>query len=278
MDKVLTLEELQKLNTENLRIFAEFCEENNLLYFLGGGTLLGAIRHQGCIPWDDDIDINMPRPDYMKLIELAKDGIGEHLRLNTRYLDNHCPSSIIRVYDTRTEITFDNFTVPWKIGAWIDLFPFDGLPQNKWQRKIHFKKMRVAMDLYIISVTKFGGKRRNKTATLLQYLAFPLWPVTRWIGYERILSYIDRLARKYHIYESDDFACIEGRAEEREAMPRKDYLKIVKVKFGDYYFNAPSCYDYYLKCLYGDYMKLPPEKERCSRHEIKIKWKEKRQG
>lgn len=273
MEKILTLKELQKLNYDNLKIFADFCEENNLLYFLGGGTLLGAIRHQECIPWDDDIDINMPRPDYMKLIHLAKDGIGEHLQLNTRYLDPQCPSSIIRVYDTRTEITFDNFTVPWKIGAWIDIFPFDGLPSNKLQRKIHFKKMRLAMDLYIISVTKFGGKRRSKITTILQYAAFPLWPITRMIGYNRILSYIDRLARKYNIYESGEFACLEGRAEEKEAMPREQYLQKVKVKFGEYDFNAPSCYDFYLKCLYGDYMKLPPETERVSRHEIKIKWK-----
>lgn len=274
MENTLNLKELQRLNTENLKIFSDFCEENQLSYFLGGGTLLGAIRHHDCIPWDDDIDVSMPRPDYMKFIELARNGIGDHLKLDTRYWNVHCPSSIVRVYDTRTEITFDNFTVPWKIGAWIDIFPLDGLPYNKIAQRIHFNKMRIAMDLYIISITKFGGRRRNKIITCLQYLAFPLWPIMRIIGHEKILGYIDRLARKYSIYESEEIACIEGRAKEKEAMPREQYFKAIKVPFGNYYFNAPSCFDYYLRRLYGDYMQLPPEGERISRHEIKIKWKE----
>ena len=92
MENALNLKEFKRLNTENLKIFSDFCEENHLSYFLGGGTLLGAIRHHDCIPWDDDIDVRMPRPDYMKFIELARNGIGDHLKLDTRYWNVHCPS------------------------------------------------------------------------------------------------------------------------------------------------------------------------------------------
>ena len=128
----MTVKELQETELEILKAFHRFCEEHHLRYYLSGGTLLGAIRHKGFIPWDDDIDLCMPRPDYMKLVEILKDGqLDQYRYLNTRYLDKDCPSSMIRVCDNRTELDFTEYRIPYQIGCWIDVFPLDGLEDDE---------------------------------------------------------------------------------------------------------------------------------------------------
>lgn len=270
----MSLKELQQSETETLAAFHHFCKAHDLRYCLGGGTALGAVRHHGFIPWDDDIDVMMPRPDYIKFVNLCKDGQMDDIhRLACREMDPDCPSSVARIYDTRTEITFNNFRVPYTIGCWIDVFCFDGLPSNKRRRDRQFYKMRLLMDLYICCLTKFGGKRRSMSVTLLQYFLVPFLPFIRMVGYKRYLNLYDHIVQRYPYEGSEYVGVLAGRACEKEAMRKTDMEPYVLMDFDGYQFYVMKNYDEYLTNLYGDYMTPPPEEEQVSRHLIQVYWK-----
>jgi len=271
----LTLRELQEVELGILKSFHNFCEKHGLRYYMGGGTLIGAVRHKGFIPWDDDIDLMMPRPDYMKLVELVKDDcmLDENHKVDCCYFNQNAFSSALRIFDTRTELTFDNFRIPFSLGCWIDVFPIDGLNSSAAKRKWHFKKMRLAMDMYLCAITKIGGKRRSTLATVLQYAVVPALPFLRAFKNHQYTAWLDRISRKYDYDKSEWVGVLEGRAEEKEALRKADLEPAITVEFegGQYY--AMANYDEYLTNLYGDYMKLPPEEDRVSRHEISVYWK-----
>ncbi len=270
----LTLKELQQVELSIMQSFHEFCEKHGLRYYLGGGTAIGAVRHQGFIPWDDDIDICMPRPDYEKFLSLCSDGkLTDTYALNNRRLDPTCPFAITRIYDIRTEVTFNNFRLPYTIGCWIDIFCLDGVSSDPKKQKKQFKKMRTIMDLTITCLTKFGGKRRSKLHTVLQYGLLPALPFIRMVGARRYLDQNEKLCRMYDYDESEYVAVIAGRAGTGEIMKKADMDPAILTPFEDKQFYLMKNYHQYLTGLYGDYRKLPPESERVSRHEINVYWK-----
>ena len=132
--KRMTQEEIKKVQLDMLEAFAKFCNQNGLRYFLDAGSLLGAIRHDGFIPWDDDIDLGMPRLDYDRAILLGKDGFGNHYRIMT---EKEGIYSFAKVIDTRTEMIEFPETHRNKIGVYMDLFPKDGVQDfsKKWYKK-----------------------------------------------------------------------------------------------------------------------------------------------
>lgn len=273
--KALTLKELQQVELNILQAFHDFCQEHHLRYYLSGGTGIGLIRHQGFIPWDDDIDLCMPRPDYMRFLELCKDGsLTENYKLNNRQLDPSCPFAITRIFDNRTEVTFDNFRLPYTIGCWIDIFCLDGVHPDPAKRGKQFKQMRIAQDLMICCLTKFGGKRRSKVVTVLQYGLAPFIPFIRMVGAKRYLNWIERICLRYPYEESEYVAVIGGRAGVKETMKKADMDPAVIKTFEGRQFYTMANYHDYLTNLYGDYMQPPPESQRESRHEINVYWKD----
>lgn len=276
--KSLTLKELQQVELSILKTFHNFCEKHNLRYYLGGGTLIGAIRHKGFIPWDDDIDVMMPRPDYMKFIKLVDNGmLTEHYKVDCCYFNPNALSSSVRIFDTRTELEFENFRIPFKLGCWIDVFPIDGLHPCEKKRKRQFKKLRFVKDMYLCSITKFGGKRRSKLVTVLQYGLLPALPFIRLIKNHQYTAWLDKISRKYDYDTSEYVGVVEGRAVEKEAMKKAHLEPAFLVDFEGEKFYSMANYDEYLTNLYGDYMQLPPESQRVSRHEIDVRWKQEEQ-
>lgn len=269
----LSLEELQNLEFDILVSFHEFCEQHHLRYYLCGGTLIGAIRHKGFIPWDDDIDVMMPRPDYMKFIELTKGRLDETKKLDSLYLNKNPFSAITRIYDIRTETFFKTSTINYTLGCWIDVYPLDGFSSHALFRKISCKTIRLLQILIIYRSTKCFAKRKNKVLTFFQYFLLPFLPLIYSFKYGIYLSLFEKISQHYSYAKSEFVGVYDGRAGEGEVMRKSDMEPAIKVDFWGKKFYAMANYDTYLKNLYGDYMTLPPEAERISRHEINVYWK-----
>ena len=137
----LSMRDTQQIALEILHTVAQICEERNLRYYLVYGTLIGAVRHHGFIPWDDDVDIMMPRPDYDKLLEYLEDHIGEypHLQVFNRKTCPDYPYMITRISDDRYEIRMEN-EKPFGMGVFIDIYPYDGLG-NEQREAIRLEKL-----------------------------------------------------------------------------------------------------------------------------------------
>ena len=138
---VITEEEAKKLKTLLLVMYkdiASLCDKHNLVYMMGGGTCLGAIRHNGNIPWDDDLDLMMPRESYEKLIKLLSQGcLGSDYEYDTPNLKNDCKNTFLKIYRKDTlDIEITSESAPGPKGIFIDVFPMDYAPQNIWGRKI----------------------------------------------------------------------------------------------------------------------------------------------
>lgn len=269
----LSLAEIQKTELEILKVFHKFCENNYLRYYICGGTLIGAVRHKGFIPWDDDIDIIMPRKDCMKLIELvsSKDGmIGPYYKVDTLYLNPQSNSNIPRIYDTRTELVLKDYRISMNLGCWIDIFPMDGVPSSVLLRKYHYKIARILRILEICCLTKINMKRKTKLLTILQYGMIPFLPVIRIIGCKRYIKLEEKWAQKYKFEKCKYVGVIVGSGGIRETLEREELEPAVTVEFEGEHFYTMANYETYLKNMYGDYMTPPPEEKRVSRHIIEV--------
>ena len=150
--KTVSDSELKTIELEILREVAAFCDAHGVRYYLACGTALGAVRHDGFIPWDDDIDLALPRPDYERFLSLFRSE--KHTVLDSRF-DDRYPYAFAKVSDNATCLV-ENIEQPFPMGVYIDLFPIDGLPANEAERKRHLK--RIAWDLRILSWKRISGE------------------------------------------------------------------------------------------------------------------------
>lgn len=268
-DKVfLELDEIHKIEFEMLKKFSKVCEDNNLRYYLCGGTLLGAIRHKGFIPWDDDIDILMPRPDYIKFQKLANNNIlGGELKICSSYLGN-LNDPFCKIFNTNTVMEKEYVNDEIDSHIWIDIFPMDGLPDSELKVKLIYKKISIARAMIRTIKVKDEVKSRVSTSKIKYVLKVIFKPILSIIGIKPILKYIDRLCQRYQFDESTYVGGIAFGYGPQEKMIRKHYIIPERVEFEGELFNAPGCWNEYLTNLYGDYMKLPP-KEKQIAHVIK---------
>lgn len=257
------MNEFQRISFGILKDFDAFCKNNNIDYFIIGGTVLGAVRHQGFIPWDDDIDIGLLREDYNKLLKiidkLPAPYIGEFPEFSRDFHLNFG-----KIYDSSTTVMTDT---PFKQrrGVWIDVFPIDGVFKNKILRNIHFSLIFVVEKL-ISARRQLEHQCIKKKGWKKLILAF-VGKSTRFLSLNSLTILMNFLLSIKSVEKSIYVGNLVGRwGRSKEVHLKKNILDFVFLPFEGSTFPAPSNPDEYLKKLYGNYMKLPPVDKRNSGH------------
>lgn len=261
--KKLKNNQIKRLELEILLNFDEFCKKNKLRYYLSGGTLLGSIRHKGFIPWDDDIDVCMPRKDYEKLIEIFPDVYKDKYILRA-IKKNNFGYPFIKIVNNKTKINCEYVENKFENSLWIDIFPVDGLPKNEDK----LKKIYASVNFYR-KLLSLNFARMNKGTTVWKKIFKPFAIIiAKIIGVNFCIKKIEDIASTYDYDKSNYVGAITwGLYGVGERMKKSEFEKIVYVDFEGYKFPTFSCWDSYLKGLYGNYMQLPPIEKRKN-HEI----------
>jgi phosphorylcholine metabolism protein LicD/2-polyprenyl-3-methyl-5-hydroxy-6-metoxy-1,4-benzoquinol methylase len=261
-------EKLRKTWDVELRMLDEIdriCKKYNLRYYIVHGTLLGAVRHKGFIPWDDDVDIAMLRADYEKFLEVAPAELKEPLSIHNYETDDTLYwSTITRLRNSATAgIEPRNLQKEGNLGMWIDILPMDACPADE---KKHDKKIRVMRRLSCLMAAKIYGKD-NKT-----YMGLSRW---KWkccylfsylYSHEALVKKMKRAEKLYVEEGSDEIAVYSGGTIVRR-LPAADFSDVTYLEFEGRMLPAPVGYENYLFLTQGaDYMKYPPEEERKLRH------------
>ena len=245
---------LQTVEYQILKEFVKICKNNHLQYFLVEGSALGAVRHHGFIPWDDDIDVGLPRKDYIRFLEIAQESLPDYYFLRTYETDPAYHVSYAKIRDSRT--TFIETSVKdWKInhGVFIDVFPLDYYPESnrKWFRFVDLlQKARLS--------TSFSSSASPKMK-VLQTVSKVLYPNLRSTLFKR-----DKHLRS--VENSGKMTNHFSAWKDKEIMPAEYYGKGTPVQFEDITVLVPENYDGYLQKLYGDYMTPPPVEQRVAHH------------
>lgn len=266
--KNIRLIDIKKREIEILLDFDRFCKLNKLKYYLAGGTLLGAIRHKGFIPWDDDIDVCMPRKDYEFFVKKFS---SEKNKLDVRCnLLNNFDLPFAKIVDLYTiiESKFDESENNKHL--WIDIFPVDGLPENIDEVKIIYDKCNFYRTILGLVTAKLG----EGTTTFRKYAKYIFKPLAKLYGRKRCIDKIEQIA-KSNPYETSKYvgAVTWGLYGTGERMLKSEFEKSVEVEFEGHKFPAFSCWDSYLRGLYGNYMELPPIEKRKT-HNMTVYLKE----
>lgn len=251
------LSDLQKKELELLRLFIDICSKLNITYYVTGGTLLGAVRHQGFIPWDDDIDLCMTREDYEVFINSAQDYLPDGFFLQTYTTDPDYPCNFAKLRNSNTTFV-ENSIKHHKInhGIYIDIFPIDYYPsKRKWLfiLKAVLMKLRIT---YAYSIEKM--KLRTHIARFFARMIYPSLSETI-IQREKLFK---------SVTDGDYLINHSGIYGKREIIPAQWFKKGTYLSFEGIQVHTISHYHELLTQLYGDYMQLPPEDKRVPHHYI----------
>lgn len=253
----LKLNEIKEIELNILLKFDKFCKQHKLRYYLAGGTLLGAIRHKGFIPWDDDIDVCMPRPDYEKAIKLFG-VLDNRYKLRSNKIDDFL-APFAKLVDLNTRVVSRTSNSNIELNVWIDIFPVDGLPEkidtvkNIYNRCYFYRGMLDLCD----------SKCVNDKNIVKRILKLILKPIALMIGSHWFVNKLETIAMQYE-YDTSKYvgAVTWGLYGVDERMLKSEFDKSVEVDFEGYKFPAFSCWNSYLRGLYKNYMQLPPVEKR----------------
>lgn len=269
----LTQEELtewKRIITDVLREFHEICRKNGLRYFCCGGTAIGAVRHKGIIPWDDDIDVSMPRPDYDRLIELCSNSdLGDYV-LVTPYNTEDYPLPFAKLCRKDTTL-IEQPHIPCVIGAFIDIFPLDGTSDDieeaaslkrKYEKMWHKLEAVSSRSSFVEHVSLLKDKEnwgRFATKTLAYFCRSGMRKI--------ILKQLENISRQHPYETANNVIVYGGSYGAKEVMPKSFCTgEDIAMPFEGITAMMPSGYDEYLTRIYGNYMQWPPKEKQVSHH------------
>ncbi len=258
------LDIIHAVDYEMLKAVTEIFDKHNLEYFLLAGTLLGAVRHGGFIPWDDDADIGIPRKSYDVFLEKYTKELPDRYKVQHFKTDSSAKYYVTRILDTNVEVreVRDDAEDTAKTYASIDLFPIDGTPNNKLVRKVFIWRIMFLRMLASISQSNNIDmlRKRNPIEKIMVKIAKTI-PFDKLLNRNKIFMRIDKLLKINPVRGSKYVGALMGAYREKELFPGECINGLKKVRFEDTFFSAPDNTDLYLKWLYGDYMKIPNQSE-----------------
>lgn len=259
MQKIIKNDVQKKQILNIMKRIHQICEENGLYYFLVGGNLIGAIRHKGYIPWDDDFDIMLPRKDYNKLIKIINQRKGR-LYAFTYKTSNDYPYAFAKVSDKKTIFnTIDGYKVNG-LGIHVDVFPYDGISGFECITDLQYRIMGVLQNFRDIVYTN-----NSQDINLPFYKSIIL---------KMILRMMTFIATIFSADTTKKVGCVVAvRGKRKEVIEKEKFAGRKLVPFEDTEFYVPVGYDEYLTNLYGNYMKLPPQSERRALHRNEAYWR-----
>lgn len=258
--------QLRQLQLAILDIAVEvkrICLKYNIKFFLIGGSLLGAVRHHGFIPWDDDMDIGMLRKDYEKFISICKEELHEEYFLQTFETDNSYTHPFAKIRINNTSL-IEDYSINSKQhnGIYLDIFPYDNMPDNVFLQKVHyllFKSFKwCAMGKSDYSFTEV--KKRRFSNFMKNALFF--------ISKNKAMKKCIDICKMFNKKNCANVINMCGAYKYNEYAPVSSFNKLVKINFEGIDFFAPNNYDELLTNMYGDYMKLPPIEQRGKQHSM----------
>lgn len=264
------LSKLQQAELDIFKVFLKICKQNNIHYYIAGGSFLGAVRHKGFIPWDDDIDIVVPRPDFEKFIEIAPDLLPDDLYLST-YKNN--PEHIVlvaQILNKNKEFTLNNANKIIRTGAWIDLLVLDGAPAPGLKRKVFGIRY-----LYHRMMNQFAHfdevVNMNIDRPWYEKMAIKFAQITKiekYLDPVKVGDAMHKFLKEIPYSSSDYVGSFMGIAKMKEIVPREYYGAGSDYEFEGIIVKGPDLYDEFNTHFYGDYMTPPPENNR-NRHNVK---------
>ena len=252
-----------------LKAFMKICKDNGLTYYCCAGTAIGAVRHHGIIPWDDDIDVIMPRPDYDRLLEIAKTADFVKYEIITPYDDETYPLYFSKLSNRNTTLIEDR-QIPCVIGLYVDIFPLDATDDDVAKAKrLKDRYTKIINRLNAVSTHNTFGeylsllkKKEEWGRFAIKTLAFFCRSAVR----RHLIRQMDRLSHLYDYDKAKNVQVYTGSYGHREVFPKSWLGKGKEFPFEDTTVLLPECYDEYLRHFFNDYMQFPPVEQRIEKH------------
>lgn len=264
-----TLDRLKKVELDILLDFDSVCRKLDINYTMSSGTLLGAIRHKGFIPWDDDIDVAMLRDDYNKFLLEGQKLLNEKYFIQTYETDKYYPYNYAKIIDTSTRLVeFSTKSIDMKKGVFIDVFPVDRTAETKFGRKLDNLYRYFILALKYSIAKEWSQQSKSTTRAFIRKILCPLAKLigTRRLNQMETHNRIKNNKAKNIFTYADRYITPPNRIKESMLIPIEVFYKYKDVKFENYNVKSVEDHDTYLNRIYGDYMQLPPEKDRVMRH------------
>ena len=258
------LRDIQMVCLNLLKVFDAFCQKNGLLYYVCGGGCIGAIRHKGFIPWDDDIDVMMPRDDYEKLKALWPQQMDEsEYKFNDNTETLYLRTLWASISDENTTFIKDRQKdLDISHGIKLEIIPLDGCPSNRRKRKIQ-------MFWALIHQIYINQEPPISKGSFLKGVGNLLLSIHRtWPSRYRAAVRAEKRMSKYSFNDCDHVTELTTRFQYmRNEYPKEAFAEAIRIPFEDFMMPVPVGYDTYLKMAFGNYMELPPESDRIPKHD-----------